>query len=350
MGKKFKNKDLAARLGVSGTLVSLVLNNKADQHGIRKDTQERVLALARQMGYFALLPEKEEKYPVEETPGIIGMIVSSQNDSFVTGISPYLQKAFSSIGVGFSVITRDTDDLRFDRMIGAFKKFFSGIILVGNAADDSTIRTLRSTDYPFVVLERNQRTVRYNTVSTDTTAGANMVVSHIRKLGYKNVVIMGDRVSQREDNSLIGEIENLLNQADTSYKPVTIHLEHNNSDGYDFSPLDSYIKPPYRADVILVTHSSLVYPVMAMLRKRKLRVPQDMAVISMEEGEGFDLMFAPVTCLRKPFPGMATKVANMLWSEIKNSGKAKFKRQVNISPELVVRDSCGTFNPSISSN
>ncbi len=34
MGKKFKNKDLAAKLGVSGTLVSLVLNNKADQHGI----------------------------------------------------------------------------------------------------------------------------------------------------------------------------------------------------------------------------------------------------------------------------------------------------------------------------
>ena len=43
MGKKFKNKDLAARLGVSGTLVSLVLNNKADQQGIRKDTQEKVL-------------------------------------------------------------------------------------------------------------------------------------------------------------------------------------------------------------------------------------------------------------------------------------------------------------------
>ena len=29
MGKKVKNKDLAERLGVSSTLVSLVLNNKA---------------------------------------------------------------------------------------------------------------------------------------------------------------------------------------------------------------------------------------------------------------------------------------------------------------------------------
>lgn len=95
MGKKFKNKDLAARLGVSGTLVSLVLNNKADQQGIRKDTQEKVLTLARQMGYFETLHEKNETSPVEEKPGVLGMIVPSLNDPFVIQIVPFLQKAFS---------------------------------------------------------------------------------------------------------------------------------------------------------------------------------------------------------------------------------------------------------------
>jgi DNA-binding LacI/PurR family transcriptional regulator len=60
MAKKFKNKDLAAKLGVSGTLVSLVLNNKADQHGIKKETQEKVLALARQMGFFSSSDEPNE--------------------------------------------------------------------------------------------------------------------------------------------------------------------------------------------------------------------------------------------------------------------------------------------------
>jgi DNA-binding LacI/PurR family transcriptional regulator len=83
--------------------------------------------------------------------------------------------------------------------------------------------------------------------------------------------------------------------------------------------------------------------VMGLLRKKKLRIPQDIAVISMEEGAGFDLLYSPVTCLRKPLPGMAIKVANMIWAEIKNSGKAKFKRQVNVTPELVVRNSCGTL-------
>ena len=94
---------------------------------------------------------------------------------------------------------------------------------------------------------------------------------------------------------------------------------------------------------MIIMNACLVYPIMTLLRKKKLRVPQDIAVVSMEEGTGFDLMFSPITCLRKPLSGISTKVANMIWSEIKNSGKGKYKRQVNISPELVVRNSCGTI-------
>jgi len=82
---------------------------------------------------------------------------------------------------------------------------------------------------------------------------------------------------------------------------------------------------------------------MAFFRNKKLRVPQDIALISMEEGPGFDLMFSPVTCLRKPFPGMAIKVANMIWSEVRNAGKGKYKRQVTLPPELVIRKSCGSL-------
>jgi LacI family transcriptional regulator len=344
MGKKFKNKDLAAKLGVSGTLVSLVLNNKADQHGIRKDTQEKVLALAKQMGYFTSLDEKNELSSVDEKPGVIGMIVPSLGDPFVAGITPYLQKAFASIGVGFSIITRDPDDQRFDRLTGAFRKFFSGMILVGDAADDTTIRNLRSTDYPFILLEKLPKTLRLNTVCTDYSAGARLVTNHIAKLGYHNVVIAADRKSIKADRNNLNEIEDAISKIETINKPVLLEFDNSASDSdIDFSQLDKFLRPPYRADVIIVMNSFLVYPMMAMLRKKKLRVPQDIAVISMEEGTGFDLMFSPLTCLRKPLPGIAIKVANMIWSEVRNSGKGKFKRQVNITPELIVRNSCGTL-------
>ena len=321
MGKKFKNKDLAARLGVSGTLVSLVLNNKADQQGIRKDTQEKVLLLARQMGYFDSLQEKSEVSPVEEKPGVLGMIVPSITDPFVVQITPFLQKAFSSIGVGFSIVTKDPDDERYDRLVGAFKKFYSGLILLGDAADEATIRALRTTDYPFVLLEKPLKTLRLNTVSTDTAAGAQLIVNHLDKLGYKNIIIAADYRSSRSDTTAIQDIVNAVEQRTSINRPIVIELDKNFSgDDPDPLPLEKYLRPPYRADVMIIMNANLVYPIMTLLRNRKLRVPQD---------------------LRKPLSGISTKVANMIWSEVKNSGKGKFKRQVNISPELIVRNSCG---------
>jgi LacI family transcriptional regulator len=344
MGKKFKNKDLAERLGVSGTLVSLVLNNKADQHGIRKDTQEKVLSLARQMGYFDSLHEKNETSPVEEKPGVLGMVVSSLNDPFVIQITPFLEKAFSSIGVGFSIITKDPDDQRYDRLISAFKKFYSGLILLGDAADESTIRALKTSDYPFVLLEKSVKSLRLNTVCSDTAVGAQRVANHIEKLGYKNVLIATDRKLHNSDKHAVDFISNALKEKPGMNVPVVIELDQRlTDDEIDFSLLEQYLRPPYRADVMIIMNAGLVYHIMTLLRRKKLRVPQDIALISMEEGTGFDLMFTPVTCLRKPLSGMSTKVASMIWSEVKNSGKGKFKRQISISPELIIRNSCGTL-------
>jgi LacI family transcriptional regulator len=344
MGKKFKNKDLANRLGVSGTLVSLVLNNKADQQGIRKDTQEKVLSLARQMGYYETFQEKSEISPTEEKPGVLAMIVPSINDPFVIQITPYLQKAFSSIGVGFSIVTRDPDDQRYDRLIGAFKKFYSGLILLGDAADESTIRSLRTTDYPFVLLEKPSKTLRLNTVNTDTFAGAQLIVNHLNKLGYKNVIIVSDHKYSQSDATALADVMKAIDQKPEINKPIIVELDKiNGGNEIETTQFEKLLRPPYRADIMIIMNASLVYPIMTLCRKMKLRVPQDIAVVSMEEGTGFDLMFSPVTCLRKPLSGISTKVANMIWSEVKNSGKGKFKRQVNMSPELIVRNSCGTI-------
>lgn len=341
MGQKIKNKDIAAKLGLSNTLVSLVLNNKADQHGIKKDTQERVISLATHMGYFENLKEQNEASPVEDRPGVIGMIVASMNDPFIFAISPLLQKAFANIGVGFSVVTNNPDDQRFNRFVNAFKKFYSGLILVGDAADDYTIRTLRGIDYPFVILEKNIKDFRLNTVSSDNTEGAVLVADHLYKLGYKNILIVTDDNENASDSEIIEEMIEALKLKQNMNKPDILKIhESDATENIVFSYFEKFLRPPKRIEALIITKAQLVYKVMATLQNRKIRIPQDIALISLEEGIGFDMIQSPVTCLRKPVAGMAIKVANMLWTEVKNSGKSKFKRQVKLTPELIIRNSC----------
>lgn len=344
MGKKLKNKDIAARLGLSGTLVSLVLNNKADQHGIKKETQEKVLAIARQMGYFSTVTEKAENHVTEEKPGVIGMIVPSMSDPFVYEITPFLQKAFSSIGLGFSVFTRDPDDVRFSRLTISLKKFFTGMILFGDAADDSTVRALNRDDYPVVLLEKSFRKLRLNTVNSDKVAGATVMINHLVSLGFKNVLVISDTNPRSEVKEILEEIK-MVAKKSKSFNEVQFASADTPEAGekLDFSELKLFLKPPFRTDVIIAINPAMVLPLTNSLLEHNIRVPQDIALVSMQDGMGFDNLSTPVTRLRKPVSNMALKTANILWSEIKNQGKSKVKRQVVLTPELVVRSSCGSY-------
>ena len=239
------------------------------------------------MGYFDLQREKHEVFPVEEKPGVIGMIVPSLHDPFIYGITPYLQKAFASIGVGFSIMTKDPDDDRYNRLISAFRKFYSGLILVGEAADDYTVRSLRSSGYPFVMLEKSVKILRLNTVCTDIKEGSRRVAEHIEKLGYKNALLVSDRNHSSRDGHLIHLLQDSLGKIPEMNKPVFIEYDrHINGNDTDWGLIDKYLRPPYRAEVMIILHAELVYRTMDLLSKKKIRVPQDIAIISMSHLAG----------------------------------------------------------------
>jgi DNA-binding LacI/PurR family transcriptional regulator len=344
MGKKVKNKDIAARLGLSGTLVSLVLNNKADQHGIKKETQERVLAVARQMGYFNAASGKGETVPVEEKPGVIGMVVPSMNDPFIYEITPFLQKAFASIGLGFSVFTRDPDDMRFTRLTTSLKKFFSGMILMGSAAEDTVVRALNRDSYPLVLLEKSVKRMRLNTVCTDRVAGASIMTAHLMSLGLRNLLIISGEDTASYDKEMLEELKTATKKS-KGFDSVHFAVGSLPKAGekFDFAQIENFLRPPHRSDAIIVINSPLVFPLYLSLQEKNIRIPQDVALVSMEDGIGFDLLTTPVTRLRRPLSAMSLKVANIVWSEVKNQGKSKYKRQVNMVPELVIRSSCGSY-------
>jgi DNA-binding LacI/PurR family transcriptional regulator len=266
------------------------------------------------------------------------------NDPFIYEITPYLQKAFASIGLGFSVFTRDPDDIRFSRLTGSLKKFFSGMILVGEAADDNVVRSLNRDDYPIVLIEKSIKRLRLNTVCSDSLAGAAIMTEHLNSLGYKSILIVSKETSHSADKEILDELKNATKKSNGFTEVQFITVKNPKAgDKFDFAQLEQYLRPPHRCDVIIIVNSELVFPLFVSLKNKNFRIPQDVALVSMEDGIGFDLITTPITRLRRPLSGMSLKAANILWSEIKNLGKSKYKRQVNIAPELVIRSSCGSY-------
>jgi DNA-binding LacI/PurR family transcriptional regulator len=170
------------------------------------------------------------------------------------------------------------------------------------------------------------------------------VADHIERLGYKNILLVTDHKKRNSDEPILHEVILTLTSKQGINKPEIAEIRAPvQSDELDFSSIEKYLRPPYSVQLMIILHADLVYAIMSALQLRKIRVPQDVAIISMEDGIGFDLLHSPVTRLKKPLSGLALKVANMIWSEVKNSGKGKYKRQVTLAPELIIRNSCGTL-------
>ena len=51
-------KDIAEKVGVSATTVSIVLNGKSEQRGITKATQEKIYQAMRELGYQHILKKR----------------------------------------------------------------------------------------------------------------------------------------------------------------------------------------------------------------------------------------------------------------------------------------------------
>lgn len=175
-------------------------------------------------------------------------------------------------------------------------------------------------------------------------AGAELLCSHIQKLGYRNITFISREHPVEIVCESMDSFETLVREKLSEakiYNAVVARIPGINI--IDTEQIAEYLRPPYSTDIFVITEACLVYPVMQYLNESKIRVPHDVALISMEDGIGFDLMATPVTRLRRQIPELASKASKMIWTEIKNSGKSKYKRSVNIAPELVVGRTCGTI-------
>jgi len=340
MGKRVKIKDIAEKCGLSNTLVSLVLNDKASLHGIKPDTQEKVLFIARQMGYFEDMPSEKR---TARTPdgSMVGMIVPDLQSHFLFEIGPLLNQAFSSIGLTFSIISKNQNEQRFETIIKDLKKMFSGLILYGDAAEDMIVRTLKKTHYPFVVLEKKLARHRLNEVNSDYLEACRLVAMHILRLGYKNISVIENKKCINcmvETSTLITSIQHIIPDINISRHALGSNLI---LDVTDTGEVVKALRPPEASQLFVVKHSELVYPLLSFFKKKNIRVPSDIALIAMDSGIGFSLLDPPVTRINRKYSSLALKTSQMLWSEIKNNGRSKYKRSVKISPELIIEKSCG---------
>ena len=70
-----------------------------------------------------------------------------------------------------------------------------------------------------------------------------------------------------------------------------------------------------------------------------LKVPSDIAVISFDDYEVFQLYSPPITALAQPIEAIADNLITILFNKLNSASKQKTSLSVTLSTQLIIRES-----------
>ena len=79
--------------------------------------------------------------------------------------------------------------------------------------------------------------------------------------------------------------------------------------------------------------------------KLGLKVPDDLGVISFDQGDAFDFYYCPLTYINQPIVELGKGAVQLLLDNIND--KTKEVKEICLKAELVVRESCGTKDNAV---
>ena len=334
--------DVADAAGVSRGIVSYVINN--GPRDVAPETRQRVLAAIRDLGYQPNKNAQRLKLGSEQAGSSLGIIAGGESfnvlerpyyDTILAGLFEEAHRLGQEVRF-FSFFDALTDPVFFNNNIHADE--ISGLVLVLPALFPATEDFQEILDkiaerIPNVVcLEEPIRD--WPTVVFDRAAAARLAVGHLIALGHQRIAYLSI-----EDERLTGYRQSLLDHG-LSYDPQ-LALATDEADVFEstYQSTVEIIGMHPRPTAIFAANDERAISAMAALHDRGLRVPEDVAIVSIDN-IGIAGMIRPgLTTVDVPKKRMAAYALQvlMMQKQFQNRQAAS----VVLPVQLIVRDSCG---------
>ena len=344
---RIKNKDIAKRLNISTSAVSLAINNKP---GVSEETRQRVLALlneesaadAQAAFYRNKLPilfviHKKNGKIIVDNRFFSNMLTSIQLESAANGYP--LQVEHLLPGQDFNAF--------FDNLNA---NSYSGIILLATELNDNDIRRYKSLGKPIVAVAAQFITEDIDYVSMDNHNALFKSVLYAYHHGHRNIGYLQSEVRvtsfhTRYDGFLRAMRAFDLPEATAVYSlPPTIDGAHHCMQNL----LQQKSVRETLPTIFVCEMDSLAIGAMMAFREAGYRIPADISFIGHDDIPECAVFDPPLTTFSVSNNGIGTLAVQRLIHLI--GGTDHFYAHTTISPVLKERASVATLVPSLQTN
>lgn len=330
MMEKVNIKKISELSGFSPATVSNALNNK---RGVNSQTAEKILAIARELGYA-----KEEK--IKNIQLVIyhdsGKVVSDV--PFFTSLLDALSNASHKKGYATKLINlyRNDDDYE-EQLRAVLQDVSSAILLVGTELDAESAKRFLQAEMPLVLLDCSFQRLPFNAILMDNANAMRQAVDYLVSLGHKDIgYLHSETPTQVFEARRHGYIDAMQEHGLLIDKDFCFGMPVSITEAYNYFN-EILAKQPKLPTAFLAANDMIAIGVMQALQKNNIKVPEDISIIGFDDIEISSVMAPGLTTVKVDTWEMGQMAVRRLLNLIKQPQKVPAR--VELYTELMVRGS-----------
>ncbi|MGD6855722.1 LacI family DNA-binding transcriptional regulator [Bacillus infantis] len=331
---KITMQDVAVKAGVSKSTVSQYINNRYEY--MAEATKIRIQEAISELGYIPNFVAKSLKQKKSST---IGVIVANILHTFSTEIIRAIEDVCETNHFHLFVCNSDENPEKERAYIDMLlAKQVDGLIIFPTKGNALLYEQLKRSTFPIVFVDRKPVKPIYPTFLLDNVKAAEIAVEELlrhqqRKIG---VVSMSTayKVTPRLER-IEGYRKKLLENGITPNEDWIIAAERHEI----LNKLEDIWLADERPDCFFATNDLSLIELLKFLRKKKLRIPEDVSVVAIDDSDFLEIAATPITAIKQPTFEIGKDAAVELLRLIGEQGMAESYEVKRYAPLLVERES-----------
>lgn len=318
--KRISLNDLSAELKVSKSTISLVLNNKGDKHGISKATQARVKAKAEEMCYF---PNQFARSLRSGQSKTIGLVVADIANPFYATIARYIEDEAAKLGYNLIICSSDEKDENEHRLLHMLRdRRVDGLIISSTLRKPTKLLELKKLNYPIVLIDREMPKLDVPSVVVNNFKGAYEMTRHLIEMNHKKIAYLS--ISPNYLSTIRDRIKGYraaMHEAGIKVNSSwIINIPFDDVKNSVNNLLPALFEQSENFTALFTANNNLAVAALETLNKRKIKIPQDIAMCSFDDIDLFRIINPAITACAQPGKEIAERSVKILQNLIENNG------------------------------
>ena len=332
-------KEIAEAAGVSIAAVSLFLSGKRK---FSSATNQKISSASKQLGY---VPNTMARSLATRTSSIIGVMVPDIRNPFFPSIMDGISHYLSERGYEVFVSSSEESEERQKKILTSFLQYrLAGVIAIptGHVLKIHTDFTHIEEQIPLVLIDRDIRNLKCAKVLLNNRDAAARLTSLLLEAGHTEIGIIAPPSFLSIGKERISGIRSAMRSRGLLLKKENIFhgdlFSDSGKKAYDY-----FFNMPHsaRPGAILSCGDLMTLGFIDALKKRGLKIPKDISLVSFDDPDYFDFLDPPITCLAQPAEKFGIEAARLLTNAIKNE---KFQSTtIRLKGEVKHRNSVRSF-------